>query len=116
MLLRSLGAGDTTLEDRHRLRDLCLSTARRSARLVALAIHATAAYDDPNLEREHLATADGSLFRGYPNYQREVETTLSQLAPQSAKGAIRVAYLRESSGVGAAILAAAAASGNSRES
>ena len=108
MLLRSLGAGDTTLEERRKLREICLSTARRSARLVATAIHATAAYADPNLERPHLAAADGSLFRGFPNYQRQVETTLAQLSP-NRPNAIRVAYLRESSGIGAAILAATAA-------
>ena len=108
MLLRSLGAGDTKLEDRRKLRDICIAAARRSARLVATAIHATAAYADPNLERPHLAAADGSLFRGFPNYQRQVETTLAQLAPNRPQ-AIRVAYLRESSGAGAAILAATAA-------
>ena len=107
MLLRSLGAGDTTLEERRRLRDICESVAHRSARLVATAIHATAAYADPNLERDHLVAADGSLFRGFPNYQRQVETTLAQLSPQRPD-AIKVAYLRESSGIGAAILAATA--------
>ena len=114
MLLRSLGAGDTTYQDRHRLREICIAAARRSARLVAAAIHATATYADPDLDRPHLVAADGSLFRGYPGYQRQVETALSQLAPRRASGGIRVAYIRESSGLGAAILAATAATANDR--
>lgn len=107
MLLRSLGAGDSSLEERRRLRDICESVARRSAQLVAAAIHATATYSDPDLEFPHLATVDGSLFRGYPSYQRHVESTLAKLAPERA-APTHVSYLRESSGVGAAIVAAAA--------
>ena len=107
MLLRSLGAGDSSLEERRRLRDICESVARRSAQLVATAIHATATYSDPDLEFPHLATVDGSLFRGYPSYQRHVEFTLAQLAPERA-APTHVSYLRESSGVGAAIVAATA--------
>ncbi len=109
MLLRSLGAGDSSLEERRRLRDICESVARRSAQLVAAAIHATATYSDPDLEFPHLATVDGSLFRGYPSYQRHVESTLAKLAPERA-APTHVSYLRESSGVGAAIVAAAARS------
>lgn len=107
MLLRSLGAGDSSLEERRRLRDICESVARRSAQLVAAAIHATATYSDPDLEFPHLATVDGSLFRGYPSYQRHVESTLAKLAPERA-APTHVSYLRESSGVGAAIVAATA--------
>lgn len=107
MLLRSLGAGDSSLEERRRLRDICESVARRSAQLVAAAIHSTATYSDPDLEFPHLATVDGSLFRGYPSYQRHVESTLAKLAPERA-APTHVSYLRESSGVGAAIVAAAA--------
>jgi len=107
MLLRSLGAGDSSLEERRRLRGICESVARRSAQLVATAIHATATYSDPDLEFPHLATVDGSLFRGYPSYQRHVESTLAKLAPERAAPTY-VSYLRESSGVGAAIVAATA--------
>lgn len=107
MLLRSLGAGDSSLEERRRLRDICESVARRSAQLVATAIHATATYSDPDLEFPHLATVDGSLFRGYPSYQRHVESTLAKLAPERS-APTHVSYLRESSGVGAAIVAATA--------
>ena len=107
MLLRSLGVGKATYEDRRRLRDICESVALRSAQLVAAAIHATATYTDPHLTQEHIAAADGSLFRGIPNYQRRVETALAELAPQAPRK-IRLAYLRESSGAGAAIVAATA--------
>ncbi len=105
MLLRELGVPEATEDERRRLREICAGVGRRSARLVAMAIVATATYVDPDLEREHLVAADGSLFRGYPGYQIEVEHGISDLLGDRADR-VQVAYLREGSGTGAAVLAA----------
>ena len=105
MLLYELGVPEASEDDRRRLREICVSVGRRSARLVAMAIVATAAYVDPELDREHLAAADGSLFRGYPDYQVEVERGIANLLGDRADR-IQVAYLRDGSGIGAAVLAA----------
>lgn len=105
MVLHELGVLETTEDDRRRLREICISVGRRSARLVAMAIVATATYVDPALEREHVAAADGSLFRGFPGYEVEVERGIADLLGDRA-GRVEVAYLREGSSIGAAVLAA----------
>ena len=108
MLLRSLGIPDTTLDDRRRLRELCAAVARRSARLVASTIAATATYVDPNLDDDHIVAADGSVIRGYPGYQAEVRHGLRDILGTRADR-IRLIYLRDGSGLGAAVVAAVAA-------
>ena len=105
ILLHGLGVTDANEADRRDMRDLCLSVGRRSARLVAMSIVATATYVDPDLEREHLVAADGSLFRGYPGYEVEVEQGISELLG-NREDRVQVAYVREGSGIGAAVLAA----------
>ena len=105
ILLHGLGVRDAAEDDRRRLREVCLDVVKRSARLVAMAIVATATYVDPKLEREHLAAADGSLFRGYPSYQVEVERGIADFLGDR-EGQVRVAYVRNGSGIGAAVLAA----------
>ena len=108
MLLRSLGVSDSTLDERRRLREICAAVARRSARIVASTIAATATYVDPNLDNDHIVAADGSVIRGYPGYQAEVQSGLRDiLGPQADR--IRLIYLRDGSGLGAAVVAAVAA-------
>ena len=105
ILLHGLGVADATEDDRRSLRDICLSVGRRSARLVAMSIVATATYVDPDLERDHLVAADGSLFRGFPGYEVEVERGISELLGDR-EDRVQVAYVRDGSGLGAAVLAA----------
>ena len=108
MVLRGLGVLESTQKDRRRFREICTTTARRSARLTAMAIVAAATYTDPDLRHQHLVAADGSLFRGYPGYQIEVESGIADLLDDHADR-VNVAYVREGSGLGAAVLAAVAA-------
>ena len=107
MLLRSLGVPESTLDDRRRLREICAAIARRSARVVALTIAATATYVDPNLDNDHIVAADGSVIRGYPGYQVEVQRGLHDILGSRADR-IRLIYLRDGSGLGAAVVAAVA--------
>ena len=104
-LLHGMGVTDATKDDLQRLREICISVGTRSARLVAMSIVATATYVDPDLTKEHLVAADGSLFRGYPGYQAEVERGIADLLGDRADR-VRVAYVRDGSGIGAAVLAA----------
>ena len=84
MLIHALGVAETSGDDLRCLREICVGVARRSARLAAMAIVATATYIDPELEREHVVAADGSLFRGFPGYQVEMES--AELPTCSATG------------------------------
>ena len=108
MMLRSLGVSGCTLDDRRRLREFCAAVAHRSARLVASTIAATATYVDPNLDDDHIVAADGSVIRGYPGYQEEVRRGLRDILGSRADR-IRLIYLRDGSGIGAAVVAAVAA-------
>ena len=111
MLLGRLGVTSATVEDRRGLRDVCVSVARRSARMVAMSVAAAATYVDPGLKNEHIVAADGSVFRGMPGYQTEVERGLEEILGDGA-ARVRVCYLRDGSGLGAGVVAAVAA--NSR--
>ena len=63
---------------------------------------------DPNLENDHIVAADGSVIRGYPGYQSEVRRSLQDiLGPRAER--IQIVYLRDGSGLGAAVVAAVAA-------
>ena len=108
MLLGRLGVSDTRVDDRRLLRDICVLVARRSARMVAMSIAATATYIDPSLDNEHIVAADGSVFRGMPGYQREIERGLEDILGDGAER-VQVCYLRDGSGLGAAVVAAVAA-------
>ena len=105
MTLSRLGAPGATPSDRRLLYDVCTSISRRSAQLVAMAIVATATYIDPGLERQHVVAVDGSVFRGITGYQVEVECGIAEILKDPA-GQITVAYLRDGSGLGAAVVAA----------
>ena len=108
MLLGGLGVSDTRIDDRRLLREICVSVARRSARMVAMSIAATATYIDPSLDREHIVAADGSVFRGIPGYHAEVERGLEDILGDGSER-VQVCYLRDGSGLGAAVVAAVAA-------
>ena len=47
--------------------------------IVASTIAATATYVDPNLDNDHIVAADGSVIRGYPGYQAEVQRGLQDI-------------------------------------
>ena len=108
MLLGRLGVSDTAAGDRRLLREICVSVARRSARVVAMSIAAAATYIDPRLENDHVAAADGSVFRGMPGYQAEVGRGLREILGDGA-ARVKVFYLRDGSGLGAGVVAAVAA-------
>ena len=108
MLLRSLGVPDSTLDDRRRLGEICAAVVKRSARLVASTIAATATYVDPNLDDDHIVAADGSVIRSYPGYQAEVQRGLREILEARADR-IRLVYVRDGSGLGAAVVTAVAA-------
>ena len=110
MLLSALGVPASTLSERRLLRRICRLVADRSARLVAMGIAATALYIDPELKATQVVAADGSLFRLAPGYQAEVERGLRELLGNRGANRVQLSYLRDGPGIGAAIIAAVAAS------
>ena len=107
MQLGRLGVSNTTAVDRRLLREICVTVARRSARVVAASVAATATCIDPLLENDHIVAADGSVFRGIPGYQAEIQRGLQDILGKRAER-VQVCYLRDGSGLGAAVVAAVA--------
>jgi hexokinase len=58
-----------------------------------------------------VVAAEGSLFRGYPGYQVQVERGLRETLGNGGASRVQLSYLRDGSGIGAAIIAAVAAGG-----
>ena len=110
MLLGRLGVGVSELDERRLLKEICQLVAGRSARMVAMSIASTTLYIDPRLESQHVIAVDGSLFRGYPGYQQEVRAGLQEMLGNSGAERVQVTYVRDASGIGAAIIAAVAGS------
>ena len=76
--------------------------------MVAMSIAATTRHIDPRLESQHVVAVDGSLFRGYPGYQEGVQAGLQEMLGDSGVQRVQVSYVRDCSGIGAAIIAAVA--------
>jgi hexokinase len=82
----------------------------RAARLAAAAITAVITWMDGGLDTFHTVAIDGSLFRKYPGFRVAMTATLGELLGDRTSR-IRFAPVRDGSGIGAAIIAAAASSG-----
>jgi hexokinase len=109
MLLRSLGIAKSSLAAREALKQIYHLVARRSARLVATAVSAAILKIDPSLEKEHGIAVDGSVYRAYLGYQDAVLKGLKDLLGKEESQKIQAVFIKNSSGVGAAVIAAVAA-------
>jgi hexokinase len=107
-LLRSLGVESTPAE-RHGVRALGAAIARRSARLVAAALLGTLRFLDPRLDDRRTIAVDGSLWGGYPGFEGLVRDTLAELVGPDRAGRVEIAFVKDSTSAGAAVIAAVAA-------
>jgi len=109
-LLRGMGV-ESSVEEREALRTLARLVVTRSGRLVAAALLGTLSHMDPRLESPHLVAVDGSLYGGYPGYDRLVRRGLEELAGSERADRIRLEFVKESTALGAAVIAAVARDG-----
>jgi hexokinase len=107
-LLRSLGVESTPAE-RHGVRALGAAIARRSARLVAAALLGTLRFLDPRLDDRRTIAVDGSLWGGYPAFESLVRDALAELVGPDRAGRVEIAFVKDSTSAGAAVIAAVAA-------
>ena len=84
--------------------------ANRSARLAATAVAAVLLWQGNSPSRERVVAVDGSLFEKFPGYRETLAAFLGELLGADAPG-VRLEHARDGSGVGAAVVAAVAASG-----
>ncbi len=110
-LLAAAGAPGLPEEDAAAVREIGRLFARRSARIAAAGLAAAVTRRDPGLERAHTAAVDGSLFEKMPGYPDALAEALEGLFP-GRSGRIAPVLTRDGSGLGAAVIAAAAAAEN----
>jgi hexokinase len=107
-LLRALGAS-STVEERHGVRTLGAAIARRAARLVGTALVGTLRFLDAELAERRTIAVDGSLWGGYPGFEALARETIVELLGGERASRIETAYVKDSTSVGAAVIAAVAA-------
>lgn len=111
--LSRVGIRNITLESKKLLKNLSKLISTRSARLAAASIAAIALWIDPELKNKHTVGVDGSLFEKYPGYKEMMEDVFKSLFKKNAKNIV-LEQAKDGSGVGAAIIAAIAASTEGR--
>lgn len=107
-LLHDLGATSTP-DERRGLRDLSAAIVRRAARLVATALVGTLRFLDPEVADRRTIAVDGSLWGGYPGFEALVRETLDELIGRERAARIEIAFVKDSTSTGAAVIAAVAA-------
>ena len=107
-LLRALGTS-STVEERHGVRALGAAIARRAARLVGTALVGTLRFLDAELAERRTIAVDGSLWGGYPGFEALACETIVELLGGERASRIEIAYVKDSTSAGAAVIAAAAA-------
>ncbi len=106
-LLAGFGAGGISPDDAAAVREISRLFVRRAARIAAAALAAAVTRIDPGLERSHIAAVDGSLFEKMPGFRTSMGEALAELYGDHADR-IATVLTHDGSGLGAAIIAAAA--------
>ncbi len=107
--LAKSGIKNISIESKSLLKHVSKLISGRSAKLSAAAIAAVVLWMDPELKVKHTIGIDGSLFEKYPGFKEMMEEVFEDLFKKKAKNIV-CEHARDGSGVGAAIIAAIAAS------
>jgi len=108
-LLRTFGLASSRSE-REGVRELSAAIVRRSARLVAATLLGTLQVIDPALADRRTVAVDGSLWGGYPGFAGLVRGAFIDLVGAERADRIELAFVKDSTSIGAAVIAAVAAS------
>ena len=107
-LLRELGA-TSTRDERRGVRDLAGAIARRAAGLVAATLVGTVRFQDGEPADRRTIAVDGSVWGGYPGFESLVREALDALLGREGAQRIEIAFVKDSTSAGAAVIAAVAA-------
>lgn len=106
-ILAELGTPGASMQDAAAVRSIAWIVSRRAARIAAAVLAATVTWMDPGLERDHTIAVDGSVFEKHPGFAAGMAAAFREiLGPGAAR--VRTALTHDGSGLGAAIIAAAA--------
>ena len=106
-LLRELSVASAA-DEREALRAIAGAVVARSARLVAAALVGALRHVDPGLDNTHRVAVDGSLYGGYPGYDQLVRRGVDDLVGNDRANRIAIEFTKDSTGLGAAVIAASA--------
>ena len=96
-------------DERVAVRELARAVGGRAARLVAAGLYGTLTFIDPDLHGAHTVAVDGGVYGGYPGFAERVRDGVRELAGAERAGRVRLAYVKDSTSAGAAVIAAVAA-------
>lgn len=103
------GLTDVSASDSETILEISRIITARSARIAAAAIAAVVAWMDAGVESNHTVAVDGALFEKHPGYQADMTDMLHGICGDRAQK-IKLALVRDGSGIGSAIIGAVAAS------
>jgi hexokinase len=106
-MLASLTVADATAEDAVVLRRIAWIVSNRAARIAAVVLAATVSWMDPNVDRDHTIAVDGSVFEKHPGFAAGMDAAFREILGEKA-ARVRTALTHDGSGLGAAVIAAAA--------
>lgn len=95
--------------DKVLVKKICRLICLRAARIVAAALGAIVIKIDRRLERSHIVAVDGSLYEKHPYFAQDINCALRELFGKKSRR-IKLVLTKDGSGLGAAIIAAVAAS------
>jgi len=107
-ILRTLGAPGTP-DERLGVSQLARAVGGRAARLVAAALLGTLTFIDADLHGDHTVAVDGGVYGGYPGFAERVRNGVRELGGAERAGRVHLAYVKDSTSAGAAVIAAVAA-------
>ncbi len=110
-LSQELFGRELTPVERRVMARVCRLVSRRSARIAAALIIGALTRLERRSKQRMVVAVDGSLFEKYPGYSRVLAAAIRELAGPAGKG-IRLKLTKDGSGIGAAVIAAVVASGN----
>lgn len=103
------GLDDVSGSDRRIILEIGRMVSRRSARIAGAAVGAVVTWMDPGLDSIHTVAVDGALFEKHAGFRDNMAGMLAEIfGDRAAK--IKLDPARDGSGIGAAIIAAVAAS------
>lgn len=108
-LAGELGIAKTSLEERMLIKKVCAIVSGRAARISASCIAAIVTRMDPKVSGKHTIAIDGSVFEKHPTFSKNMNKALKEIFAGKASR-IKLTLAKDGSGVGAAIIAAVAAS------
>lgn len=109
-IFTGLGLIDISAADRQTIREIGRIVSERSSRIAGTAIAAVVTWMDPALVMNHTIAIDGALFEKFPGYENAMKAIIRELFGNNA-ARIKLKHVRDGSGIGSAIIAAVAASG-----